>query len=135
MESSKKDLSAFLARLPLAIVFFSHGLSKVQNMDGTVRFFSKLGLPEPLAYVVAAIELLGGIAMLLGIGTRWAGLLLAAVMVGVLATAKRHAGLSGFELELTLLLVALSVAAGGPGSWSLTRLFRKGDAAPATPQV
>ena len=46
---------------------FSAGIS------GTVGWFASMGLPGFLAYVVAIIELVGGIAMILGVGTRIVG--------------------------------------------------------------
>jgi len=114
------DLGLLLIRLALAAVFISHGVQKLMNLAGTVDFFAGLSLPAALAYTVAAIETLAGLAMLLGISTELAGLLLAIVMAGAIYTVKYQLGfLGGYELYLTLLLTALGIALAGPGRYRL----------------
>lgn len=119
------DLGLFLIRLALAVVFIAHGWSKLQDLPGTVGFFDNLGFGF-LAYPVTAIELLGGLAMLFGVFTGWAGALLAAVMVGAIATVKGQTGFfGGYEFDLTLLLAALGIAFTGPGRHALGRKARE----------
>lgn len=73
-------------RAVIGITFFIHGLSKFQGgISNTVGFFESLGIPGFLAYVVAVVELLGGIALILGLGTRIVTLLFALILVGVTA--------------------------------------------------
>lgn len=66
-----------------------------------------------MAYVVAVIELVGGIILILGLGTRVVSMLLAVIMIGAIFTVKLSAGflgdgqMAGYELEL--LLLAMSV--------------------------
>ncbi len=116
------DLGLLLVRIALGLVFIVHGWQKVSNLTGTVGFFGSIGLPAFLAYVVAAIEFLGGLAILLGVWTRVVGVLLAAVMVGAIVTLKFKAGFSGgYEFDLTLLLIALAMSFSGPGRYALCR--------------
>lgn len=116
------DLGLLLVRVALGLVFIVHGWQKVSNLTGTVGFFGSIGLPAFLAYVVAAIEFLGGLAILLGIWTRVVGVLLAAVMVGAIVTLKFKAGFSGgYEFDLTLLLIALAMSFSGPGRYAISR--------------
>lgn len=123
---SNTDIALLLIRVALALVFIVHGWAKLADLSGTVGFFGSIGLPAFLAYVVAAIEFLGGIAMLLGVFTGWAGILLALVMAGAIATVKLKAGfVGGYEFELTLFLAAIAVSLVGPGMYTVKRLFAK----------
>lgn len=115
------DLGLLLVRLGLAVVFIVHGWSKVGDISGTATFFSSLGLNIFWVYVVAYVEFLGGIALLVGIWSRWAGLLIAIDMVFAIYLVKFAGGLKGYEFELTLLLVALAVYFSGSGRYSLRK--------------
>ena len=109
-----------IIRLALAAVFLSHGLAKLAHMDSTIGFFSRLNLSPFWAYLVAIVETAGGAAMLFGIFTMWAGILLALVMAGALYFFKFSVGFfGGAEFDLVLLLTALAVAFGGPGKHRL----------------
>lgn len=120
MHNQNYDRALLVLRVVVGIVFIAHGWSKWQNLEGTVAFFDQVGLPALLAYVVAAIELLGGIAVLLGLWTRIAGYLIAAVMVGAIIFVKSKVGfLSGYEFDLTLLAAALVIAWLPPGRFAL----------------
>ena len=69
-------LALFGLRLYLAPVFITAGINKLQSFDNTVAWFAAegwgLGLPFPavLAALAIAAELLGGIALLVGLFTR-----------------------------------------------------------------
>jgi putative oxidoreductase len=60
--------AALLLRVSLGVLFVAHALLKifVFTIPGTVEFFQSLGLPGPIAYAVIALELFGGIALILG---------------------------------------------------------------------
>ncbi len=118
------ETGMFLIRLGLGLVFVAHGWGKIGMMDGTVSFFGTLGLAPFFAYLVSWVEFLAGLAMILGVCTKWAGILLALVMAGAIWYVKGAMGfLGGYELDLTLLLVALGVAFTGPGSFTVHKLF------------
>lgn len=118
------DVALFLVRIGLAAVFIVHGWGKFVNMEATGDFFATIGLPATVVYLVAAIELLGGIAMLLGIGTTAAGIGLAIVVIGAIVKVKWAQGFSGgWEFDLVLFLSALAVGAAGPGCISIRKLI------------
>jgi putative oxidoreductase len=115
-------------RLVVAAVFLMHGGMKlfVMGMAGVTGMFTHMGIPLAAiaAPLVTAVEILGGLAVLTGVFTRWAGLLLAADMAGAILFAKLHGGFfspQGYELELLLLGASLTLAAAGPGGVSLGR--------------
>lgn len=123
---SNIDIALLLVRVGLALVFIAHGWDKLSNMEGTVAFFSSIGLSSVWAYVIAYVELIGGIAMLLGVFTGWAGVLLAATMVGAIGIVKISKGfIGGYEFDLVLFLSAIAVSLAGPGIYTVKRLWRK----------
>jgi len=71
-----------LLRVSLGVMWIAHALLKlfVFTLPGTAQFFQSIGFPGLLAYPVFAIELLGGIALVLGIYARQVSLALVPVM-------------------------------------------------------
>jgi putative oxidoreductase len=128
----RNDAGAVVLRVILGLTFFIHGLSKFQGGIGnTVGFFESLGILGSLAYVVAIIELIGGIMLILGIGTRIVSGLFVVIMLGAIFTVKHSAGflgdgqMAGYELELALLAMAVFLAIANSTSFSLgNKLFR-----------
>jgi len=94
VSAANVDYAALLLRVSMGIGFIAHAWLKyaVFTPAGTVQYFQSLGLPGPLAYVVMAAELLGGIALILGLWTRWVSLALLPIMLGAIFA---HAG-NGF---------------------------------------
>jgi putative oxidoreductase len=114
--------ATLLVRLGLGLIFIIHGAQKWMDLEGTAGFFGMIGLPAPqvMAYLVAFVELFGGIAVLLGLFTRIASGLISLVMLGAIITVKAAKGfIGGYELDLMLLLVALSLVFSGPGAWAV----------------
>lgn len=73
-------------RLALGVIFISHALTKafVYTFPGTEQFFVSHGFPAWTVYPVFALELAGGIALIVGLGTRVVSLLLIPVMIGAI---------------------------------------------------
>ncbi|MBI4139194.1 DoxX family protein [Candidatus Uhrbacteria bacterium] len=113
------DLGLLLVRLGLGSIFIYHGWLKVQNIAGTTMFFESLGLNVFFVYLVMLVELLGGIAMVLGVLVEYAGWLLAINMLFAILLVKLPKGWAGIEFELILLLSAAAVALSGAGSYAL----------------
>ncbi len=54
----------------LGLTFFIHGLVKFQGgIENTAGWFASIGIPSFMAYVVGVIELVGGIALIIGLGS------------------------------------------------------------------
>jgi putative oxidoreductase len=120
--------AVILLRIIIGLIFFGHGAQKVfgwfggYGLPATVGFFSSSGIPALLAYVAAFTELLGGIAMLLGLFTRIfsIGLIInMLVAIFVVHISKGFLNPGGFEFPLTLLVVALAIFLLGPGKYSI----------------
>lgn len=122
---SNIDLALLLIRVGLALVFIAHGWEKINTMEDVVSYFATLKLSAFWAYLVAYVELIGGISMLLGIFTGWAGVLLAANMVGAIAIVKLTQGfIGGYEFDLMLFLAAIAISLAGPGHYTVLRYFK-----------
>jgi len=119
------QLSLFIIRVVLGITFFVHGLDKFQGGIGnTAGFFESIGIPAFLAYVVALIELIGGIALIIGLGTRIASALIGIVMIGAILKVKIGAGfLGGYELDFVLLGMAIALAVSGSSLYAVETKF------------
>ena len=94
VSAANVDYAALLLRVTMGIGFIAHAWLKyaVFTPAGTVQYFQSLGLPGPLAYVVMAAEFFGGIALILGLWTRWVSLALLPILLGAIYA---HAG-NGF---------------------------------------
>ena len=123
----KVDLAMTIIRVIVGIAFFAHGWQKVFifGFEGTGGFFGSLSIPAAgfFAIVVSLLELLGGLALILGIGTRIVGLLLAINMLVALLTVHLSNGFfvseNGYELVLILGAASLAFAITGASSISL----------------
>jgi putative oxidoreductase len=125
------------ARVLLAFLFLASGFSALGDMAGTTAYFSSLRLPAPLflAWIVCLFELAAGLAIVIGMGTRVAALLLAAFSVA--AGYIGHYGQGGGDPDLAFMhsqalmkdiaiaggLLALAIA--GAGGWSLDAKWRR----------
>ncbi len=81
-DSSSTQLGITLLRVSLGVMWIAHALLKllVFTLPGTAQYFVSIGFPGFLAYPVFAVELLGGIALLLGVYARQAALAMVPVM-------------------------------------------------------
>jgi putative oxidoreductase len=122
-----------LLRLIVGGTMFSHGAQKLFGWfggggpRGTAGFFGQqLGFRAPLLMaVVAGLGEAGGLAFAAGFLTPFAALGIAVVMVTAIALVHWPKGFfnanGGIEFPLTLLTVAVAVAATGPGRFSIDR--------------
>ena len=126
------EYGLLLLRLAVGLLFAGHGAQKLfgwfggGGRQGTAGFFSSLGyrMPAVMAIVAGLSELGGGLLLATGFLTPLAAFLLATVMLNAIATVVWPKGyLGGYELELTLLVVAVALVATGPGELSLDDAF------------
>jgi putative oxidoreductase len=118
--------AALLLRLGLGVMALAHGLLKVFvfTVPGTVGFFESIGYPGFFAYLVIAGELLGGLALILGVRVRLAALAMIPILIGATLA---HAGNGwvfsspngGWEYPAFWTLALAVQALLGGGAWQL----------------
>jgi putative oxidoreductase len=122
----------FFLRAVVGVVFFAHGAQKLfgwwggHGPRGTAGFFGALGFRPPLAMaLVAGASEASGALFALGVLTPFAALAVAAMMVVAVGSVHLKKGFwlsnGGYEYNLVLWSVAVSVAATGPGRFSIDR--------------
>jgi putative oxidoreductase len=129
IDSRTAPYAAFVLRISLGLMFVAHALLKlfVFTLPGTVQFFQSLGLPGLLAYVVFAAELVGGVLLIAGVGSRWVAAALVPILLG---TVWAHAGNGwlfsapngGWEYPVFLTAAAIVQALLGDGAFALSAL-------------
>jgi putative oxidoreductase len=111
-----------LVRLVTGALFVSISTGKFLDHSQESVDFDRYGVPAPevATYLVGTLELVCGALLVIGLLTRPAALLLAANMVGAIATAGRVEG-GSFNLGVApaLLLAMLFLAWAGPGRLAL----------------
>ncbi|MFC4409024.1 DoxX family protein [Chungangia koreensis] len=116
-----QEVGTLLLRLFLGLTFFMHGFDKIQGGVGNFAAgFPAMGLPSFTGYMVTFIELVGGIALILGIGTRLFSILIASVMVGAILFVKLPEGfIGGYEFNIALFVSAAHLTLNGSSLFSL----------------
>ena len=142
--STNGDWAGLILRLVLALVIFPHGAQKAlgwfggYGYAGTMQYFTtQMGFPAPVAALGIAAEFAGPIALVLGVGTRLAALLIAGVMVGAIVKVHRGTGFfmnwagqhkpgtEGYEYHLLVLAICAALLVTGGGALSLDGLLAR----------
>lgn len=114
-----------IGRILLSIIFIMSGFGKLAALGGTAGYFGSLGLPAPMlvAILVGLLELVGGLAILFGVFTRYSAYALAAFCIasGLIAHANWADMMQVIQFQKNLALAGglLVLAAFGPGAISV----------------
>lgn len=125
------EIGLALVRIVVGIVFFVHGWQKLFmfGFEGTAGFLGSIGVPAPLvmAVVVTLVELLGGLALIVGLFTRLAAIPIAVTMLVALFTVHLANGFfvsnGGYEFVLTLFVANVSLALAGGGAFAVDNML------------
>jgi putative oxidoreductase len=132
-----EPMGPLLLRIVVGLVFVQTGWGKLNDLFTVTTYFKSLGIPFPelQAPFIASLEFVGGIALLLGFGTRYFAALLSGTMVVAILTAKIkwHAtedtpktdflDIFNFD-ETAYLAMFLCLALIGAGKWSVDQLIK-----------
>jgi putative oxidoreductase len=138
---TSNDVAFTVLRLVLGIVFFAHGAQKMLGwfggfgFHGTMGFFTHMGVPAPMAFLIICTEFFGGLGLIFGLLTRIASLGVAGLMIGAIFMVHLQNGFfmnwmgtqkgEGFEFHLLALAIAAAVLLRGAGAFSVDRALSK----------
>jgi putative oxidoreductase len=114
---------SLVARILLATIFIQAGAGKIPGYAGTQAYMAKFGVPGELLPLVIALEIAGGVAILIGLYSRLAGLALA--LFTLAAAVMFHAEV-GDRTQMIMFMKNVAIAGGllllaanGPGRFAV----------------
>ena len=131
IDTKTAPYAALILRVALGVMFLAHSLYLkviVFTVAGTVGFFESLGLPAIAAYLTIGAEILGGIALILGVQTRLVAVALLPVLLGATWVHWGNGWLfsaegGGWEYPIFLAVAAVVQALLGSGAHALKLPF------------
>lgn len=121
-----------ITRIMTGVVFFAHGYRKVfvDGIGGFSAYLGQIGVPLPgfLGPLVAVVELVGGMALILGLFSRWVSIPLALDMLVAMIVVHLRNGFflpNGYEYSLLLFGICASLVLAGSGEWALDNMIRR----------
>ena len=132
--------SHLVVRVALGIIFFAHGAQKTfgwfggPGLSATIQGFRKMNVPPAATVLAAFTECFGGLALIIGVLARPSAIGLIGVMLVAIVKVHAQHGFflnfamtpgrgHGYEYNLALLAMALSIVIGGAGVFSIDRLI------------
>src|SRR5271167_773932 len=129
--STSNDVSLTILRVVLGVVFFAHGAQKMLGwfggfgFHGTMGFFSRMGMPAAVGFLIICTEFFGGLGLIAGLLTRIASLGIAGLMIGAIFMVHLPNGFfmnwmgnqkgEGIEYHLLVLAIAATLLPRGAG--------------------
>lgn len=118
-------LGLFIVRLVAGVIFIYSGLEKLSNMHATTAAFASMGFGLALAWIVALIELLGGVSLVIGLWTKFFSFLLSVTMIVAIIKVTGPMGLEMSMAPILLLAISIAVLFSGCGAYSVCRWGHK----------
>jgi putative oxidoreductase len=132
-------------RLILGYGFLAHGWAKLlKGPDSFAAILQAIGVPAPhwMAWLTILVEIVGGLAILLGALVSWASIPMAVVLLSAMFTVHLRYGFSsikiltvtpagaqfgppGYEVDLLYLACLAALVIGGPGPFAIDGIIRK----------
>ena len=117
---------AFAIRAALGVMFIAHAYLKIAvfTVPGFAGFLTQTGFPAFLAWPIILAELIGGIAILLGVYSRAVSVALLPVLLGAVLVHAPNGWLfnapnGGWEYPAFLAVAAIAHVLIGDGAWAL----------------
>lgn len=139
--STTNDVTLTFLRLVLGVVFLAHGCQKLlgwfggYGFSGTMGFFTQMGTPVIVAFLVIMTEFFGGLGLIVGLLTRIPAFGIACLMVGAIFTVHLQNGFfmnwygnqkgEGYEYHLLAIAIAATLLLRGAGAFSADRALSR----------
>ena len=118
-----QDISILLGRVFLSLIFIVSGFNKITDYAGTQGYMESMGVPALMLPLVIILELLGGIAILIGFKTRIVALLF--IGFNVISALLFHSDFDD-QTQMTMFMKNIAIAGGflllfaqGAGAYSI----------------
>jgi putative oxidoreductase len=109
----RSDVALLAGRFGLGAIFLVSGLGKLASWSGTVAYAGSKGVPAILLAGAVALEVVGGLSLLLGWKTRWGTIALLAFLVPVTLVFHGFWAYQGAEAQLQTIQFLKNVSIGG----------------------
>ena len=128
LDNRTAPYAATVLRVSLGFMYIAHSVVLKHftfTLSGTAQFFESLGLPGALAYATFWAELIGGLLLIAGIGSRWVALALVPILAGATWVHAANGWVfsaqnGGWEYPVFLIAASVVLALLGDGKFALT---------------
>jgi putative oxidoreductase len=122
---------ALFLRVVVGATLVMHGYPKLKNPQATLKWAGSLGVPAAATVLAIVLEFLGGIALILGILVPIVAFFVVLEMIGNMALKKSKMkapyltgeSASAYEIDVTYILLAVTLIVLGAGAFSLGALL------------
>ena len=129
MYGKHPEIGQAILRIGIGILFLAAGLMKAftAGVSGISGFLGGIGFPAPgvFAVILIAVEIIGGLLLVIGWQTNWASLFLGIMMIVAILTVqiKSIGGENTIQFfkDLSILVSLIAIQSGGPGKWCLDK--------------
>ena len=115
------SLGLLVLRICVGAIFVYAGVYKLMDMNSTIGFFGMIGLGAAVAWFIALLETIGGVALILGIWTEVFGALFAIEMLVIVLWLNWGKPWDKYMYETLLFAASLALATSGAGKYSLDK--------------
>jgi putative oxidoreductase len=126
-ENKLHDLTHWGLRASIGAIFIVHSLKKFD--PSWQEWLVNMGIPPELQFPIALAELIGGILLVTGVLTRISAAVFSVILLGAIFHIRWENGFfisqGGWEWDLAMLAVTLSIIVVGPGRVSISHLIKK----------
>lgn len=119
-----RNVGLLALRVAVGLVFVVHGWAKLNGIEGFAEMLTGSGMPAAtlVAWVVALVEFLGGLAILLGFYTSMAAKVLVVEMIFALLLVHTKMPWAAAEMAILALGGSLALAGLGGGKWKVSKM-------------
>ncbi len=124
-------LLAVLLRVVMGVTFVMHGYPKLKDPKATLKWTESLGVPPAATIMAIVLEFFGGIFLIVGLLVPTVAFFIVVEMIGniVMKKTKMKApylvgqNASAYEIDVTYILLGITLIVLGAGAYSLSAIL------------